>query len=220
MPETPHAPGPIKDQINRILDEMAAQSGIRDGFVAMIVTQGLAGVRGSHPDKLLHNNLYMFIQPYIWVMEPDVQRCWAPAIVARTVKEHPWDLWIRPSRICSGSDLTRRLLEAADRGSMYPILKDGDEHLTEGSGFNIVLVKDGVLLTPGHGVLEGVTRKGIFEIARANGIDARVGFVPVEMLYHCDEVFMCTAAGGIMPVTSLNGQLLTDRKAGPVTRRI
>ncbi len=184
MPETPHAPGPTKDQINRILDEMAAQSGIRDGFVAMIVKQGLSGVRGSHPDKFLHNNLYMFIQPYIWIMELDVQRRGGSAIVARTVKEYPLDLWMRPSRICSGSDLTRRLLEAADRGSMYPILTDGDEHLRERSGFNIFLVKDGVLLTPGHGVLEGVNRKSVLEMVRANGINARVGVVPVEMLYH------------------------------------
>lgn len=209
-----------KDQINRILDEMAARSGIRDGFVAMIVTRGLVGVRGSHPDKILHNNLYMFIQPYIWVMEPDVQRRGGSAIVARTVKRTSAGSMDPTVKNLQWGDLTRGLLEAADRGAMYPFLTDGDEHLTEGSGFNIVLVKDGVLLTPGHGVLEGVTRKSVLEIARANGIDARVGIVPVEMLYHCDEVFMCTTAGGIMPVTSLDGQLVKDEKVGPVTRRI
>lgn len=209
-----------KDQINRILNEMAVQSGIRDGFIAMIVTRGLVGVRGSQPDKLLHNNLYMFIQPYIWVMEPDEQRRGGCAIVARTVKRTPVESMDPTVKNLQWGDLTRGLLEAADRGAIYPFLTDGDGHLTEGSGFNIVLVKDGVLFTPGHGVLEGVTRKSVLEIARANGIDARVEFVPVEMLYHCDEVFVCTTAGGIMPVTSLDGMLVKDGKIGPVTRRI
>jgi branched-subunit amino acid aminotransferase/4-amino-4-deoxychorismate lyase len=103
---------------------------------------------------------------------------------------------------------------------MYPFLTDGDGNLTEGSGFNIVLVKDGVLFTPERGVLEGVTRKTVLEIARANGIDARVEFVSVDMAYHCDEIFMCTTAGGIMPITSLDGKPVKDGQIGPITKRI
>jgi branched-subunit amino acid aminotransferase/4-amino-4-deoxychorismate lyase len=209
-----------KEQINRILDEMAAKSGIKDGFVELIVTRGLTGVRGSLPEQLSNNTLYMFIQPYVWVMEPDVQRTGGSAIIARTVRRTPVGSMDPTVKNLQWGDLTRGLLEASDRGAMYPFLTDGDGNLTEGSGFNIVLVKDGVLFTPERGVLEGVTRKTVLEIARANGIDARVEFVSVDMAYHCDEIFMCTTAGGIMPITSLDGKPVKDGQIGPITKRI
>jgi branched-subunit amino acid aminotransferase/4-amino-4-deoxychorismate lyase len=209
-----------KEQINRILDEMAAKSGIQDGFVSLIVTRGLTGVRGATPEQLLKNNLYMFIQPYIWVMQPEVQRTGGSAIVARTVRRTPVGSMDPTVKNLQWGDLTRGILEASDRGAMCPFLTDGDGNLTEGSGFNIVLVKDGILFTPERGVLEGVTRKSVLEIARANGIDARVEFVPVEMAYLCDEIFMCTTAGGIMPVTSLDGKPVKDGRIGPITKMI
>jgi branched-subunit amino acid aminotransferase/4-amino-4-deoxychorismate lyase len=209
-----------KEQINRILDEMAAKSGIQDGFVSLIVTRGLTGVRGATPEQLVKNNLYMFIQPYIWVMQPKVQRTGGSAIVARTVRRTPVGSMDPTVKNLQWGDLTRGILEASDRGAMYPFLTDGDGNLTEGSGFNIVLVKDGILFTPERGVLEGVTRKSVLEIARANGIDARVEFVPVEMAYLCDEIFMCTTAGGIMPVTSLDGKPVKDGRIGPITKMI
>ncbi|PYH85841.1 D-aminoacid aminotransferase-like PLP-dependent enzyme [Aspergillus uvarum CBS 121591] len=103
-----------------------------------------------------------------------------------------------PSRNLQRGDLVRGLHEAADRGTTYPFLTDGDTNLTEGSGFNIVIVKDGVLFTPQRGVLEGVTRKSVIDVARANGLDIRVELVPVETVYKADEIFMCTTAGGII----------------------
>jgi len=80
-----------KDEITKILFEMTARSGIRDAFVELIVTRGLNGVRESRPEDIV-NNLYMFIIPYVWVMEPHIQRVGGSAIVARTVRRvlNPW----------------------------------------------------------------------------------------------------------------------------------
>lgn len=44
--------------------------------------------------------------------------------------------------------------------------------------------------------------------------------MPVELAYQCDEVFMCTTAGGIMPITRVDGQPVKDGKVGPVTKAI
>lgn len=99
------------------------------------------------------------------------------------------------------------LFEASDRGAEYPFLADGDTNLTEGSGFNIVLVKDNVLYTPARGVLEGVTRKSVIDVPRASGFDIKVELVPVQKVYDADEIFMCTTAGGIIPITSLDGNI-------------
>ncbi|KAI9871201.1 MAG: hypothetical protein M1823_008516, partial [Watsoniomyces obsoletus] len=63
-----------REEVKRTLVEMAAKSEIRDAFVEIIVTRGLKGVRGSKPGDHFKNNLYMFIMPYVWVQEPDMQR--------------------------------------------------------------------------------------------------------------------------------------------------
>ena len=208
-----------KDEIKHILLDMAAQSGIRDAFVELIVTRGLQGVRDAKAEDLV-NNLYLFIIPYIWVMAPQIQRSGGDAIVARTVRRVPPGAMDPTVKNLQWGDLTRAMYEARDRGAQYPFLTDGDGNLTEGSGFNIVLIKDAVLYTPDRGVLEGVTRKSVFDVARANGIEVRCEVVPVELAYESDEIFMCTTAGGIMPITSLDGKNVGDGRVGPITKRI
>ncbi|OAP54432.1 hypothetical protein AYL99_11533 [Fonsecaea erecta] len=212
-----------RDEVKRILCDMVARSGIRDAFVELIVTRGLKGVRGARRLEDLTNNLYLFITPYIWVMEPEMQRRGTgKAIIARTVRRTPPGCMDPTVKNLQWGDLTRGMLEANDRGADYPFLTDGDGNITEGSGFNIVLIKDGVLHTPARGVLEGVTRKSVFDVAKQLGIEVHLGFVPVELAYHCDEMFMCTTAGGIMPITSLDGVPVggADAKVGPLTAKI
>lgn len=208
-----------REEVKKILVEMVAKSGIRDAFVELIVTRGLKGVRGNKLEDLV-NNLYMFVQPYVWVMEPEVQPVGGSAVVARTVRRVPPGSIDPTIKNLQWGDLVRGLFEAEDRGATYPFLTDGDVNLTEGSGFNIVLAKDGVLYTPDRGVLQGITRKSVIDVAKANGIEIRVEHVPVELAYNSDEIFMCTTAGGIMPITTLDGQPVNGGKIGPITKVI
>jgi len=224
-----------KAEIKRILTDMLVQSGIKDAFVELIVTRGLKGVRESKLEDI-KNNLYMFICPYIWYdfqqlsyrqlvnstrcMEPEMQLTGGSAVIARTVRRTPPGAFDPTVKNLQWGDLTRAMHEAQDRGAKYPFLTDGDANLTEGSGFNICLVKGGVLYTPDRGVLEGVTRKSVFDAAKANGIEVRMQVVPVELAYKADEIFMCTTAGGVMPITVLDGKPVNDGKIGEVTRKI
>lgn len=205
-----------REEVKAILVQMVEKSGIRDAFVELIVTRGLKGVRGSDPKDIV-NRLYLLVQPYVWVMEPEMQPKGGSAVIARTVRRIPPGSIDPTVKNLQWGDLVRGLFEAGDRGAEYPFLTDGDANLTEGSGFNIVLVKDGVLYTPDRGVLEGVTRKSVIDVARAKGYEIHVEVVPVEMAYHSDEIFMCTTAGGIMPITSLDGQPVKNGLVGPIT---
>lgn len=206
-------------EVQAILLEMLAKSGIRDAFVELIVTRGLRGVRGTTPKDLV-NNLYMFIMPYVWVMEPHVQLTGGSAIIARTVRRVPPGAMDPTIKNLQWGDLTRGMMEAQDRNSTYPFLTDGDANITEGSGFNIVLIKDGVLYSPDRGVLEGVTRRSVIDAAKARGYEVKLQVVPVSMAYEADEIFMCTTAGGIMPITELDGQPVNTGGLGPITKEI
>ncbi|KAH8422316.1 aminotransferase class IV [Aspergillus melleus] len=208
-----------RDQIKKTLVEMVTKSEIRDAFVELIVTRGLVPVREGNPDSM-RNNLYLIVQPYVWVMDPETQKTGGSSIIARTVRRVPPGAIDPTVKNLQWGDLVRGMFEAKDRGSQYPFLTDGDTNLTEGSGFNVLLVKNGVIVTPDRGVLEGVTRKSVFDVAESKGIEVRVEIVPVEMAYQSDEIFMSTTAGGIMPITELDGKQVGDGKVGSITRAI
>lgn len=163
-----------EEKVKKILIDMVAKGGIRDAFVQLIVTRGLKSVRGAAPGEVFKNNLYMFVQPFVWVMEPEMQPTGGKAVVARTVKRTPSDCFDPTIKNLQWGDLTRGLFEAADRGAMYPFLTDGDGNLTEGSGFNIVLVKDGVLYTPDRGVLPGITCKSVVDVAKSLNLEIKI----------------------------------------------
>lgn len=156
----------------------------------------------------------------IWVQEPEMQLTGGDAIIARTVRRTPPGAFDPTVKNLQWGDLTRAMHEAEDRKATYPFLTDGDAHLTEGSGFNICVVKNGVIYTPDRGVLEGITRKSVFDAAKTNGVEVRMEAVPVALCYEADEIFMCTTAGGIMPITLLDGKPVKDGKIGPVTKKI
>ncbi|KAJ5469936.1 hypothetical protein N7530_007293 [Penicillium desertorum] len=208
-----------KSELKQVLVDMVAQSGIRDAYVEIIVTRGLKFVRQATPTDII-NRIYMFVQPYVWAMPPEMQRTGGQAVIARTVRRVPPGSMDPTIKNLQWGDLVRGLLEAADRGATYPFLTDGDTNLTEGPGYNIVIIKDGALYTPDRGVLEGVTRKTVLEIAQKNSIRVHVQVVPVEMALQADEIFVCTTAGGIMPMTSIDGQPVNGGQVGPVTKLV
>src|SRR5579872_2831859 len=206
-----------RETVRDTLVDMVARTGIRDAFVELIVTRGLKFVREY---KTAQNSLYLLVMPYVWAMPPQVQRTGGSAVVTRTVRRTPPGAMDPTVKNLQWGDFTRGWLEALDRGATYSFLPDGDGNVTEGGGYNIFAVKDRVLFTPIRGVLEGVTRKTVLELAAAKGMKAVVDYVPVDLLYHADEVFMCTTAGGIMPITQLDGQPVGGGQVGPVTRDI
>jgi branched-subunit amino acid aminotransferase/4-amino-4-deoxychorismate lyase len=197
----------------------ARLSGLEDAFVEIIVTRGLGFVRGADPDAML-NALYLFAVPYVWAMPPEIQRVGGSAVITRTVRRVPPGAMDPTIKNLQWGDFIRGLFEARDRGAALPILPDGDGNLTEGGGYNLFLVKDGVLFTPERGVLEGVTRRTVLEIAAAHGWTVRIEHVPVDLAYQADEIFLSTTAGGIMPIAMLDGRDVGRGAVGPVTRAV
>lgn len=208
-----------RQEIRDRLVEMAATSGIRDAYVMMIVTRGLRYLRQYAPEDC-PNHCYLMVTPYLWVMGEEVQKTGGSAIIARTVRRVPPGAIDPTVKNLQWGDFTRAIIEARDRGAMYPILTDGDANLTEGSGFNVILVKDGRLHTPRRGVLEGVTRKTVLDVADRLGIPWVIDDIPVQLAYDCDEIMFVTTAGGVMPITRLDGQPVGDGQVGPVTRAV
>src|ERR1700693_4953660 len=97
-----------------------------------------------------------------------------------------------------------------------------DGTLSEGSGENLFLVKDGVLLTPAlaHSALAGLTRDTIMRLARERGIEVKECALPREMLYLCDEAFFTGTAVEVAPIRSVDRLPVGNGKRGPITEAL
>jgi branched-chain amino acid aminotransferase len=113
-------------------------------------------------------------------------------------------------------------LEALANGYAEALATGPDGLVSEGSGQNMFLVRDGVLITPPlDGTnLAGITRDAVLRIAAESGIPAREQPVPRETLYTADEMFFSGTASEITPIRSVDRIPVGDGKVGPVTREL
>ena len=100
------------------------------------------------------------------------------------------------------------------------VLGDGHGNITEGPGFNIFAVHDGALTTPEAGVLDGMTRRTVFELCDQIGVAYSREVLPRAHLAAADEVFLTTSGGGLIPITVIDGAALGDGTPGPLTTRL
>ncbi|MGH7449157.1 MAG: branched-chain amino acid transaminase, partial [Longimicrobiales bacterium] len=113
-------------------------------------------------------------------------------------------------------------MEAAANGYVEAIALAPSGLVSEGSGQNVFLVRDGVLRTTGVDgtILSGITRASIITLARDLGIDVEQGAIPREMLYTADEVFFTGTAAEVTPIRSIDRIQVGTGSAGPVTRAL
>jgi len=111
-------------------------------------------------------------------------------------------------------------MEAAERGAHEALLLGSGGEVREGTSSNVFLAQGGKLRTPSleSGVLQGITREAILELARAAGIPCREDRVGREDLESADEIFFTNTSWGALPVTRLDGKPVGTGKPGPLTR--
>jgi branched-chain amino acid aminotransferase len=113
-------------------------------------------------------------------------------------------------------------MEAVLNGYVEGIALDTDGHVSEGSGENIFLVRDGKLVTPplGNSVLAGITRDSVLRIAQDLSIPIVEQTIPRELLYLADEVFFTGTAAEVTPIRSVDKITVGDGNVGPVSKAI
>lgn len=206
-------------EMRYILHECVRLSGLRNAYVEMICTRGMPPA-GSRDPRQAENRFFAFAIPFVWVADPakqeqglhlavsDVRRIPA-ASVDPTVKNYHW------------LDFVRGLFDAYDRGRETVVLTDDAGNIAEGPGFNIFVVLGGRLATPHQGVLEGITRRTALELAASEpGLAVEERAVSSDELRAADEIFITSTAGGVIPITRIDGEAIGDGKPGAITLRL
>lgn len=208
-----------RDDLRQILIGLIEASELREAYVEMICTRG-PSVDGSRDPRTFVNCFYAFAIPYVWILKPEDADLGMNAVIAKTTRRIPTDSVDPTVKNFHWGDLTAGLFEAYDRGANQAFLLDHEGNVTEGPGFNVFAVIGGRLLTPASGVLEGITRRTILELARAEGLETHQTDIPERDLRTATELFATSTAGGVMPITRLDGSPVANGQVGGITQRL
>ena len=211
-------PKESRAEMRAILIDCVRRSGLRDAYVAMVCTRG-APPPGSRDMRLCQNRFIAYVLPFVWLATPERQARGLHAIIssytripARSVdprvKNYHW------------LDMVQSQWQAYDRAADVAILLDMDGNVAEGPGFNVFSVSDGRVATPDAGMLEGITRRSVLELCKALGVPAEARALPAAELREADEIFLSSTAGGVIPLTRLDGRILGNDAPGPLTLRL
>jgi branched-chain amino acid aminotransferase len=205
-------------ELTEILRQCVTRAGLDDAYVEMILTRGHSPTFSRDPRDAV-NNFIAFAVPFGWIMDEGQRARGIDLTIAQTrripaesvdptVKNYHW------------LDLVAGLYEAYEKGGESVVLTDMAGNITEGPGFNVFAVKGGAATTPDRGVLQGITRRTALELCEELDVPVAAGPVTADMLRGADEIFITSTAGGIMPVTQVDGAPIGDGKPGPLTARL
>ena len=208
-----------KQERREILFECVRRSGIKTAYVQMIMTRGVPP-QGVRDPRQFENRFYAFAIPYVWILKMEDQEIGTHIVICRdTVRIPPQSIDPTVKNFHWG-DLVQGMFETYDRGGVLAVLADAEGHITEGPGFNLFAYHKGVLRTPARGVLEGITRMTVLELAEALEIPTSREMFGMDVLKKADEIFLSSTAGGVLPVTTMDGSPIKDGKPGKITMQL
>ena len=206
-----------KRDIKAALHQMVGKSSLRDSYVAMVCSRGKPKIAGSRDPRDCENHFFAWCVPYVHIIKPEIVKQGATAWIAQNAYRIPENSVNPLVKNYHWGDFTQGIFEAKDKNYETVILLDYDGNVTEGPGFNVFAVKDKVLITPDKGVLAGVSRKTVLEMAEHLGINTSVRSLSVEELLEADEVFLSSSGGGVIPIIRVNETIFGNGASGPIS---
>ena len=207
-----------RDELKKILANCVSKGKLESAYVEMIQTRGMSPKFVRDP-RLATPRIMAFAVPFGWILKQedfekglnvlltDIKRI-PPSSVDPTIKNYHW------------MDLVTGMLDAYEKGNDTAVLVDENNNITEGPGFNLFCVNGSGIFTPDHGVLEGITRQSVFDLAKELHLPIMKKSISVEELYNAEELFATSTAGGIMPITKVSGKEIGKGSVGNLTRQL
>jgi len=204
--------------LKKILAGCVERSGLDNAYVEMIQTRGMSPNFERDPRKS-EPRFIAFAVPFGWILKPEEFEKGLDVLVSNRRRISPNSI---DSRIKNYHwlDLVSGMFEAFDDGHDTVILTNEENNISEGPGFNIFCVDERGLSSPDKGVLEGITRQTVLDLAKELNLPFQLRPISLEKLKNSNEVFATSTAGGIMPITKINGLPIGRGAPGEITRKL
>uniref|UniRef100_A0A7C3UC32 Branched-chain-amino-acid aminotransferase n=1 Tax=Geoglobus ahangari TaxID=113653 RepID=A0A7C3UC32_9EURY len=207
-----------KEEFAEAILETLRRNKLRDAYIRPIVTRGV-GDLGLDPRNCSKPTVIIITKPW-GKLYGDLYEKGLKAVTV-TVRRNAIDSL--PPNLKSLNYLNNILakIEANAKGGDEAIFLDHNGYVSEGSGDNIFIVKNGEILTPPTlNNLRGITRAVVIEIIKDLGIPFKETNIGLFDLYTADEVFVTGTAAEIAPVTMIDGRVIGDGKPGKITKML
>jgi branched-chain amino acid aminotransferase len=206
-----------RDELAKAVIATLRANGIQDGYVRLVVTRGI-GTLGLDPNKCA-NPQVIIITDHIELYPQAFYDKGLEIITVNTIRNHP--VALNP-RIKSLNYLNNILgkIEGQQAGCVEALMLNHLGQVAECTGDNIFLVSHREILTPpiDAGILEGITRAAVIELARDAGLVVREIALTKHDVYIADECFLTGSAAEIVPVVKVDSRIIGDGQPGPITR--
>ena len=205
-----------KDEMAAVTEEAVRRSGIREGYIRPIVTRGV-GDLGLDPRKCPKPSVLIIVDT-IKLWPEQVYEAGLNVITAGTPIPQRESLSPRVKSLNYLAHIMAKV-EGIHAGADEVLMLDSAGHVAEGSGQNVFVVKEGKLRTsPAYaGILKGVTRDAVIELAGQAGYQVEQTILNRYDLYTADEAFFTGTASEIVGIRQLDGRVIGTGKAGPIT---
>ncbi|HOX39975.1 MAG TPA: branched-chain-amino-acid transaminase [Candidatus Brocadiia bacterium] len=205
-----------KEEIVAAMEATVAANGIKDGYIRLVVTRGV-GTLGLDPNKCPHPSVIV-IADTIQLYPQEFYEKGLHVITVPTIRNHPEAINPRIKSLNYLNNIMAKI-EAINGGTVEAIMLNKDGYVAECTGDNIFIVKNRKLLTPpaSAGVLKGITRAVVMDLAAGIGVPVLEPNLTRYDLFTADECFLTGTAAEIVPVVNIDGRIIGDGKPGTLT---
>ncbi len=201
------------------IGEAMQANGVGDGYIRLVVTRGV-GYLGLTPARTANPSVFI-IADQIELYPRELYEKGLEVVSASVMRNHPNALSPRIKSLNYLNNILAKI-EAGDAGVLEAIMYNHMGFVSECTGDNIFLVRDGTVQTPPihAGILEGITRNAAIELLRRRQVCVREMDLTRSDLYVADECFLTGTAAEVIPVTKIDGRPIGDGRPGAVTAQL
>ena len=207
------------EQLASDTSETVKRNELVDGYIRLIVTRG-SGALGLDPFKC-SNPQVIIIADSITLYPDSYYENGLELVTASTIRNHPAALSPRIKSLNYLNNILAKM-EGLKAGCIEALMLNHKGEVAECTGDNLFVVKKGALNTPPieAGILEGVTRNAVLELARDAGIETTQLPMTRHDIYVADECFLTGSAAEVIPAVKLDGRQIGDGNVGPITQKL
>lgn len=204
------------DAMSKAINDTVAANGISDGYIRAIVTRG-AGTLGLDPNRC-SNPQVIIIADTIALYPAEFYEHGLELITSSVIRNHPAALSPRIKSLNYLNNILAKI-EGLKAGCVEALMLNHNGEVAECTGDNIFVVKRGRLTTPplDAGILEGITRNAVIELAQEAGITVAESAITKHDVYVADECFLTGTAAEVVPVVRVDARTIGAGKPGPIT---
>ncbi|MEL4306246.1 branched-chain-amino-acid transaminase [Methanococcoides sp. LMO-2] len=205
-----------KEEMSEAILETLRKNNLRDAYIRPIVSRGV-GDLGLDPRKCPKPSIYIVSQEW-GAMYGDLYEVGLKAITVGIRRNAPDALSPNIKSLNYLNNILAKI-EANEKGGDEAIFLDQNGFISEGSGDNIFVIKNGKVYTPPTiNNLKGITRATAIELLEERGYEVIVGNLGLFDMYTADEIFVTGTAAEAAPITKLDGRPIGDGSVGPITK--